>query len=251
MSALRSIPTSSRFAPRLLFCRAQNLAIAGAERFARARIHHCPCCGWSGLCFRSFAVAEYIRNNVIRPGCGSFERHRALALFYPKFFSTLPRRPQRVLHFAPEPALRSSIEPLCDSYERSAIAGDDVEHRPNLTDLDLPASSCDVILLNHVLDCMPDDLSAIREMYRVLRSSGVVVAVVSREPDIVTRELLPASNARYRIYGSEDLAEHFAPFSVSALNVTADLAPEYRQKFGIPETVWGLVLRKRAEVTAA
>jgi SAM-dependent methyltransferase len=251
MSVSRTIPAISRFAPRLLLCRAQNLAIAGAELLAHVRIHHCPCCGWSGLCFRSFAVAEYIRNNVICPGCGSFERHRALALFYPKLFSTLPRRPQRVLHFAPEPALRSSIEPLCDSYERSAIAGGDVEHHLNLTDLDLPASSCDVILLNHVLDCMLDDMAAIREMYRVLRPFGLVVAVVSYQPGSFTREYPPASNTRYRVYGSDDLTQRFAPFSVSVLNVAADLAPEYHQKFGIPETVWGLVLRKRAEVTAA
>jgi len=251
MSAPRTVPAINRFAPRLLLCRAQNLAIAGAERLARVRLHHCPCCGWSGLCFRSFAVTEYIRNNVICPGCGSFERHRALALFYPKLFSTLPRRPQRVLHFAPEPALRARIEPLCESYERSAVAGDDVEHHLNLTNLDLPTDSCDVILLNHVLDCMPDDLTAIREMWRVLRPSGMVVAVASYEPGSFTRELPPTSNTRYRIYGSEDLAQHFAPFSVSVINVAADLSPEYHKKFGIPETVWGLVLRKGAEVTAA
>lgn len=251
MNTLRQIPPISRFAPRLLLCRAQNLAIAGVERIAQVRTHHCPCCGWSGLSFRSFAVAEYIRNNAICPGCGSFERHRALALFYPKFFSTLPRRPERILHFAPEPALRSFIEPLCKSYERSGMAGDDVEHHLDLNSLDLPTSSCDMILLNHVLDCMPDDLAAIREMWRVLRPSGVVIVVASYEPGSVTRELPPASNTRYRIYGSEDLAQHFAPFSVSVLNAATDLPPENRQKFGIPEIVWVLILRKQAEVTVA
>ena len=251
MSASRTMPTMSRLAPRLLLCRMQNLASASAERLVGLRTRSCPCCRWSGLCFRSFAVTEYIRNNVICPSCGSFERHRALALFYPKFFSTLPKRPERVVHFAPELALRSTIEPLCESYERSAITGDDVEHHLDLTDLDLPAGSCDVILLNHVLDCMLDDMAAIREMYRVLRPFGAVVAVVSYQPRSLTREYPPASNTRYRVYGSEDLTQRFAPFSVSVLNVAADLAPEDHQKFGIPQTVWGLVLRKRAEVTAA
>lgn len=247
----QTIPATGRFAPRLLLCRAQNLAIAGAERITHLRIHHCPCCGWSGLYFRSFAVAEYIRNNVICPGCGSFERHRALALFYPKFFSTLPARPERVLHFAPEPALRPCIEPLCEVYERSALVGDDVEHHLDLTELDLPANAYDVILLNHVLDCMPDDWPAIREMCRVLRPSGIVVAVVSYQPNTFTRELPPASNTRYRIYGSDDLAQHFAPFSVSVLNAVADLPAESGHKFGIPETVWVLILRKPVEGRAA
>jgi hypothetical protein len=251
MTTIGKIPPISRFAPRLLLCRVQNLAIAGVERIAQVRTHHCPCCGWSGLSFRSFAVAEYIRNNAICPSCGSFERHRALALFYPKFFSTLPRRPERILHFAPEPALRSFIEPLCESYERSAMAGNDVEHHLDLTNLDLPTSSCDVILLNHVLDCMPDDLAAIREMHRVLRPFGVVVAVASYEPGSVTREFPPTSNTRYRIYGSEDLAQHFAPFSVSVLDVAIDLLPENRQKFGIPKTMWVLILCKQTHVAVA
>jgi hypothetical protein len=251
MTTPGKIPPISRFAPRLLLCRAQNLAIAGVERIVRVRTHYCPCCGWSGFYFRSFAVAEYIRTNAICPRCGSFERHRALALFYPKFFSTLPRRPERILHFAPEPALRSFIEPLCESYERSAIAGDDVEYHLDLTNLDLPTGSCDVILLNHVLDCMPDDLAATREMWRVLRQSGVVVAVASYEPGSVTRELPPASNTRFRIYGSEDIVQRFAPFSVSVLNVATDLPPEQREKSGIPKTVWVLILRKQTDVTGA
>jgi SAM-dependent methyltransferase len=250
MNIPRTIPPIRRFAPRLLLCRAQNLTIAAVERSTHMKSHYCPCCGWSGLYFRSFAVMEYIRNNVLCPGCGSFERHRALALFYPRFFSALSRRPQRLLHFAPEPALRSCIEPLCESYERSALNGDDVEHHLDLTDLALPTNSCDAILLNHVLDCMPDDRPAIREMYRVLRPSGLVVAVVAYVPGSGTREFPPASNTNYRFYGSEGLPQHFAPFSVTVLNVAADVAAERRQKFGIPEIVWALILRKPAEFPA-
>ncbi len=250
MNTPRTIPPIRRFAPRLLLCRAQNLAIAAVERTTHVKSHHCPCCGWSGLYFRSFAVMEYIRNNVICPGCGSFERHRALALFYPKFFSALPRRPQRLLHFAPEPSLRLCIESFCELYERSALVGDDVEHHLDLTKLALPANSCDAILLNHVLDCMPDDRPAILEMWRILRPSGLIVAVSSYEPGSSTREFAPGSNTNCRIYGSGDLAQHFAPFSATVLNVAADLPTEDRQRFGIPQIVWALILRKHAEVAS-
>jgi SAM-dependent methyltransferase len=158
-------------------------------------------------------------------------------LFYPKFFSALPRRPKRILHFAPEPALRTCIESACESYERSALVGDDVEHHLDLTNLDFPASACDIILLNHVLDCMPDDRAAIREMWRVLKPSGVVVAVVAYEPGKATREFPPKSNTNHRAYGSEGLAERFIPFSVSALNVVNDVSPGECKRFGIPDTV--------------
>jgi len=30
--------------------------------------------------------------------------------------------------------------------------------------------SCDTMVLNHVLDCMPDDRPAVSEMFRILRS---------------------------------------------------------------------------------
>ncbi len=82
----------------------------------------------------------------------------------------------------------------------------------------LPDASCDALLLNHVLDCIPDDRPAIAEMYRVLRPGGVVLAVVTFAPDAPTREVPVSSNSLYRIYGSQDLASHFAPFRASMVN---------------------------------
>ena len=227
-------------------CRGQNLAIAAAERLRRFDARTCPCCGWRGLRFRSFAVREHLRSGVICPGCGSFERHRALASFYPAFFERLGVRPSRLIHFAPEPCLRRVVASVCDRYETSAYG----EREPADLRLDvthmapLPDASCDALLLNHVLDCIPDDRPAIAEMYRVLRPGGVVLAVATFEHGVPSREVPVASNSLYRVYGSQDLAQRFAPFSASAVNAADGMSADFRRTRGIPAVVTVLVLRK-------
>lgn len=232
--------------PRQVVCRGQNLVIAAAERILpRQARRHCPCCGWTGLRFRSFAVVEYLRRDVLCPRCGAFERHRALSSLYPAFFGRLPKRPSRTIHFAAEPCLTPTLAALCDRYETSAFdPAQSADLHLDLTALALPDGSCDALVMNHVLDCMPDDRPAIREMYRVLRPGGVVLAVVTFEAGGTTRELLVASNSRYRVYGSEDLESHFTPFAVTVTDAAQGLSADVRRSIGIPRRVPVLVLAK-------
>jgi SAM-dependent methyltransferase len=234
-----------RLHPREVACRGQNLAIAAVERVHAFEARRCPCCGWSGLRFRSFAVRESLRTGVVCPGCGSFERHRALALFYPAFFNTEAPRPSTLIHFAPEPCLARVVASLCDRYETSAYGeSTPADFRLDITRIDLPDGACDALLLNHVLDCIPDDTEAIAEMYRVLRPGGVVLAVATFEHGVATREVPVASNSLHRIYGSIDIATRFAPFRASAVNAAAGLPAADRRTFGIPAVVTVLVLRR-------
>jgi SAM-dependent methyltransferase len=229
---------------RAIACRTQNLALAAAERTLPLRARQCPCCGWTGLQFRSFAVVEYLRRDVICPGCGSFERHRALASFYPALFGKPGCRPSRLIHFAPEPCLTPTLAALCDRYETSARDSAASDLRLDLTSLTLPDHSCDALVMNHVLDCMPDDRPAVTEMFRVLRPGGRVLAVVTFEAGGVTRELPVASNSRYRVYGSTDIGQRFAPFELTVANAAEGLASGTRRSAGIPAMVPVLVLRK-------
>ena len=213
--------------PRQVVCRGQNLVIAAAERILPGQARRrCPCCGWSGLHFRSFAVVEYVRHDVICPGCGSFERHRALASFYRTFFTRIGHRPKRLVHFAPEPCLAGTLASLCDRYETSAYGETSpADYRLDLTCMPIADQSCDALVLNHVLDCMQKDRPAVSEMFRILRPGGVALAVVTFEAGTTTRELPVASNGRYRVYGSEDLAVRFAPFHVDPAEAAAGFSP--------------------------
>jgi SAM-dependent methyltransferase len=230
--------------PRQIVARAHNLAIAAAERSFGAGGRSCPCCGWRGLRFRSFAVVEDLRTGVVCPGCGSFERHRALASFYPRLFRELRVRPRLLIHCAPERSLAAILETLCDRYETSAYGEQaPADHRLDLTAIDRPPESCDAFVLNHVLDCMDGDRAAVAELFRVLRPGGLAVAVVTLA-DGVTREVPVASNSLRRVYGRGDLAARMAPFEVAVHDAAAGLSDVERRTFGIPSTVPVVVLRK-------
>ena len=235
---------------RKIVCRLHNAILSAAEGVLPwMRPRECPCCGWTGLRFRSFAVMEYLRRNVICPQCGSFERHRALSFFYARFLAALGQRPSRLIHFSAESCLEKILMPLCDRYEKSSH-GDEVtaDLQLDLGNLKLGDETCDLLLMNHVLDCMSSDRGVAIEMNRVLRPGGVALAIVSIEEGVRTRELAtPMSNSCYRIYGSEDLAERFAPLTVSVVNAAEGLSAEVRKRNGIHAFVSVLVLKKEMD----
>jgi hypothetical protein len=227
-------------------CRVHNLAIGAAERLHRFNLRSCPCCGWTGLAFRSYVRGDVLHSGVFCPQCGSFERHRALASFYPAFFASTGVRPSRLIHCAPERCLAPILTSLCDRYETSAFGeAYAADHRLDLTAVALPPESCDAFVLNHVLDCMVGDAVAVSEMYRVLRPGGIVLAVVTVGQG-VTREVPVQSNSLRRIYGTADMSDRFAPFGVTIVEAAGDVAPDARRLSGLPRVLPVLVLRKPA-----
>ena len=222
-----------------------NRALSAAERalpFLRTR--RCPCCQWKGLRFRTIAFVEYMRGDAWCPSCGSLERHRALSYFYPPFLESLPRAPGRAIHFAPEPALAQSIKPFCGTYQTSSYPRKgSADLNLDLENLDLPDESCDLLIMNHVLNCVPDDKPVIREMARVLKPGGIVLATTGLRQGR-TFEHPKASNQTYREYGIDDLPETFAPLTVRRLHAAEDLDEHARRLQGIPEAVPVLVLSK-------
>jgi SAM-dependent methyltransferase len=222
--------------------RAENIAIAAGERFSSLARRSCNCCGWQGLSFRTLAVAGYVRHGVICPGCGSFERHRALAGFYPEFFARTGKR-RRLIHCAPEPCLRRVLSSLCDRYETNGYGETyEADHRFDLRRITLPDASCDAVVMNHVLDCMDDDEVASGELFRVLRPGGVVLATVTFDPDTETTPMRRANGLR-RVYGGRDVAQRFAPFHVEVHNAAGSVSDATLH--GVPHTVPVIALCKR------
>jgi methyltransferase family protein len=222
----------------------ENLAIAAGERLLPPS-RWCPCCGWTGLYFRTFVVVEYLRHNAVCPRCGALERHRALSRFYPGFFGGLDRRPRRLIHFAPEECLSPILGRLVDRYETSAHGETyAADHRFDLTRVDLPDSSCDAVVLNHVLDCLEDERTAVRELFRVLRPGGVVLAVVTLESGVMTIDFPARGNAQCHTFGMADLPQRFAPFAVTVANAVEGFTPAERRRAGLPDQVPVVVMHK-------
>lgn len=140
-----------------------------AIRYRGDRVE-CPCCGGR---FRRFVAGGVRRREGARcPGCGSLERHRLLWLFLERF-STLYQKPYRVLHVAPEEQLARHLARQPNLRYLSADLDSPIAmERVDLTRIPHADASFDAVLCCHVLEHIPDDRRAMRELRRVLAPGG-------------------------------------------------------------------------------
>jgi SAM-dependent methyltransferase len=178
--------------------RAAQIAI-GLAFYGRAR--NCPCCGGN---FRRFRAMS--RPDRLCWRCGSAERHRSVWLY-------LSKHPEmifdgmRVLHVAPETSLQRLFRGRPVHY-----VGGDLEtyfgpDQIDVTDLhQFKNGSFDAVICNHVLEHVPDDRTALREIRRVLAPGGWGLLLV---PDVfhpTTDEDLSITDpkVRHARYGQYD-----------------------------------------------
>ena len=147
---------------------------ADRRQFARRRLaRSCPICGYHGM---FIGVGHPPRWDARCPQCGSRERHRLMHLWVTEGGGDrLAGR--RILHFAPEKTVlrRMRDNPL---YESADLHQPGVTHRVDITRVPLPDAGYDVVIANHVLEHIPDDRQAMRELFRLLRPGGVAVLSV-------------------------------------------------------------------------
>lgn len=145
-----------------------------AERFRASLLtghrYTCPCCGGS---FRALLPAGVKhRPNARCPRCGSLERHRLVWLYLQRQ-TDLFVMPHRVLDIAPEEFLQDRLRSLPNiTYLSIDLESPLAMTQMDITKLDLPDASHDVIFCNHVFEHIPDDRQAMREVRRVLRPGG-------------------------------------------------------------------------------
>jgi SAM-dependent methyltransferase len=112
------------------------------------------------------------RLNVQCPICKSKDRERLLYLYLSKKTNLLTEQ-VKLLHVAPEPALSSFIKQHSNiDYLTADIGSDSVMVKMDITEIEYPDKSFDVIICNHVLEHIIDDGKAMSELYRVLKSGG-------------------------------------------------------------------------------
>ncbi|MGH2944653.1 MAG: methyltransferase domain-containing protein, partial [Solirubrobacteraceae bacterium] len=140
----------------------------------------CPLCGATARRFEPFGGGNVVRPNARCPRCDSLERHRLIWLYLRDETDLFGgSEPKRMLHVAPEPVLRERLagEPLVD-YLSADLEPGVADVRMDITAIDFPADSFDVIYCSHVLEHVPDDARAMRELCRVLRPTGWAILQV-------------------------------------------------------------------------
>jgi SAM-dependent methyltransferase len=170
----------------------------------------CPCCDGR---FRQF-IRRY-RNDALCPRCLSLKRHRLLWL-YLRDRSGITSADVSLLHFAPEEALTRRLRLLprlryvTADIDPSSIA----EMHADITDIPFDEATFDVVICSHVLEHVPDDRAAMRDLHRVLKPGGTAYMMQpisssthtdedARVVDIAERRRRFGQKDHVRIYGQD------------------------------------------------
>ncbi len=177
-----------------LYYRFRSTLFRGSE-------YECPCCGGS---FRNF-----IRSGKNRkcPGCNSYQRHRFLELFL-SLKTNLYSTPTRILHVAPEFGLQKKLKSFKNiSHVSIDLCSPLADKRMDLTRLEFPSCSFDAVICFHVLEKIPEDRAAVREMFRILKPGGWAIIQVPIElssPQTFCDAQIDTPLLRERTYGEFD-----------------------------------------------
>lgn len=144
---------------------------------------YCPICNSSFISFRTVGVIPRLGEC---PTCLSRERHRAFWLTFKDDLDECNASGGKLLHFAAEQCLYnyiSSLERIDYWPVDIAITQPFVRKRIDITDIDFPDDTFDLVICNHVMEHVEDDASAFRELKRVLKPRGRAIISVPLEPD--------------------------------------------------------------------
>lgn len=183
--------------------------------------YHCPICGASTRSRKTYSHdipvlkqldvigGEYVENDDC-PICFANQRSRLVYIYLTRMLK--PPAGTRVLHVAPERALYEHlfsrlpldyhpVDMVPDRYDYIAgiVAGD-------ITNLAYPDGRFDLVLCNHVLEHVPDDRLAMRELRRVLAPGGRAILQVPLSP------VLPATIEDPAISDPKEQERRFGQF---------------------------------------
>jgi len=162
----------------------------------------CPCCGGTFRAFMPYGN-KAVRENARCPRCFSAERQR-MVLMYLRERTGVFTEAMSVLHFAPEAGLARH---LCTNskldYITADLDGARAMEAMDITDIPRPDGTFDIVLCSHVLEHVPDDRKAMREIFRVLKPGGFAILLVPLYED------MPETYENWGVTTPEARLEHF------------------------------------------
>jgi len=107
----------------------------------------------------------------------------------------------KILHFAPEPVFYKLFQPF--EYLTADLELVDVDIQLDIQNIDYESDSFDLILCNHVLEHIANDYKALKELYRILKHSGIAIITVPGNwcSEKIIEYDCPDGNGHYRDYG--------------------------------------------------
>ncbi len=200
-----------------------RLAYAAAARWLPGRQKLCVACGqhvgwflphrggWDAAppLMRALNIVGSDLDHVECPACGASDRERHLLLYMEEAGIFRAINGQTVVHFAPERAIARYILQFgparyvrCDLFPSHP----DVE-RVDMLAMPFADASVDLLIANHVLEHVADDLRALDEIRRILKPGGhaVLQTPYSTKLSVTWSDVgITDDEARLQAYGQED-----------------------------------------------
>ncbi len=205
-----------------------------------------------GKSFRKFLPYGYEnqRKNALSPSTLSLERHRLLWLYLKNetnFFSCSTKL--KVLHIAPEQCFLSIFKEQKNlEYITSDLESPIADVKADICNLPFEEEEFDIIFCNHVLEHIPDDTKAMKELYRVMKTGGYgifqipqdLTRTVTFEDDSITdpkeRAKIFGQYDHVRVYGLDYFDKlRTIGFNVEQVDYTKEIASELVQKHALTQ----------------
>ena len=134
--------------------------------------------------FLPYGYGKKLRKNALCPGTLSLERHRILWIYLTRYTSFLEKQ-IKVLHIAPAQVFHQKFKNFNNwDYTAVDLYSPLADIKADICNLPLKENFFDLILCNHVLEHIIDDIKAMTELYRVLKKGGTLIAQVPLKEDL-------------------------------------------------------------------
>jgi predicted SAM-dependent methyltransferase len=149
----------------------------------------------------------------ICPNCGSLSRDRRLWEIIEEHYLI---NDMKILDFSPSRSLYRKWKKQNVTYKPTDLSGDFIsDNQYDITAIPEEDNSFDLIVCYHILEHVIDDLSAMKELHRILKPTGILlVQTPFKEGEIYEDYTITSANERLKHFEQED---HVRIYSVEGL----------------------------------
>jgi SAM-dependent methyltransferase len=243
MKTLISLLT--RFVPRRYMQLIAHFFLRMISVFYRGNKKECTVCEHK---FRKLLPYGRIvkRENALCPSCLSLERHRLIWLFLKTktdFFTS----DLKVLHVAPEYCFIKRFKALKNlDYTTGDIESPLADVKMDIRDIPFGDNTFDVIICNHTLEHVVEDLQSMKEFHRVLKPNGwgILNSPINEKREETYEDFSITDPAeREKHFGQRDHVREYgldytlrleqAGFKPNTQDIIADLSPEVVERYAL------------------
>jgi len=190
----------------------------GGEDNTETGLKYCPVCETTSDSFLTSGIVP--RKNAKCGTCSARERHRLIWAYFEKMTDLFDGASnKKMLHVAPEKAFEPRLrQRLGEGYLTADLYMSQAMVKMDITDIQYPDNTFDVIYCCHVLEHVEDDLLAMREFRRVLKPDGWAVLMVPVSADKTFEDpSVTDPQLRLKLFGQEDHVRLYGPDYIDRL----------------------------------